>query len=255
MAGRSRDGRVLGGARDPAPRARDRKPAAHVGDARRADARPCSATGRRRRRRAHGRGDRLERSRATRDSRSRVHPVVPGTNRAELLGAARARQIERRDASRCPDEASVGTAPEIRGIDTLGQYAGRQAAHAGRAAREGRAPRLLDVLVHQLPADAPPPRGMGSRVSRSGAHDRRRAQPGVRVRARARQRARGGEASGRSLPGRARQRLRHVARVLEPVLARGVPHRPKRAPALPPLRRGQLRGHRRADPCAARRDR
>ena len=33
VAGRPRDGRVLDGARDPAPRARDRKPAPHVGDA------------------------------------------------------------------------------------------------------------------------------------------------------------------------------------------------------------------------------
>ena len=70
--------------------------------------------------------------------------------------------------SAVPGEASVGHGTGVPGDRHVGQHAWRQAPDAGRAAREGRARRLLDVLVHQLPADAPPPRGMGSRVSAAG---------------------------------------------------------------------------------------
>src|SRR5262249_56576324 len=52
------------------------------------------------------------------------------------------------------------------------------AQHSGtftcRVAREGRARRLLDLLVHQLSAHASAPRAMEQRVPLEGARDRRR---------------------------------------------------------------------------------
>ena len=56
-----------------------------------------------------------------------------------------------------------------------------------------------------------------------------------------------------ALPGRARQRLRHLERVAEPVLAGQVPDRRARPRPLLALRRGRLRGDRAGDPGAARR--
>ena len=71
--------------------------------------------------------------------------------------------------------------PNFRGIAALAQ---QQAADALAAARQGRAGRLLDVLVHQLPAHAAAPQGLGRRVPQGRARDRRRPHARVRVRAR-----------------------------------------------------------------------
>ena len=59
---------------------------------------------------------------------------------------------------------------------------------------------------------------------------------------------------GVGVSGRARQRLRDLACVLEPVLAGEVPDRPGRPHPLPPLRRGRLRGYGATDPPTARRN-
>ena len=58
-----------------------------------------------------------------------------------------------------------------------------QAPDAGRAARQGRPDRLLDVLLHQLPAHAAAPEGVVGDVPPEGARDRRRPYARVRVRA------------------------------------------------------------------------
>ena len=59
------------------------------------------------------------------------------------------------------------------------------------------------------------------------------------------------DARGDPLPGRAGQRLRHVGRVRQPVLAGALLHRRARARPLRALRRGRLRPHRAGDPRAA----
>ena len=56
---------------------------------------------------------------------------------------------------------------------------------------------------------------------------------------------------GIAAPRAARQRLRHVERVREPVLARQLPRRPRRPRAVRPLRRGPVRPHRGRHPHAA----
>ena len=69
-------------------------------------------------------------------------------------------------------------APRRRRVDQ------HEAADARLAARQGRARRLLDVLVHQLPAHAAAPEGLVRDVPRQRARDHRRAHARVRVRAR-----------------------------------------------------------------------
>ena len=81
------------------------------------------------------------------------------------------------------------------------------------AARQGRADRLLDLLLHQLPARAALRAGVGGEVPGPGPRRDRRARARVRVRERHRQRAPGGEGPGGRLSGRGRQRLRDLARV------------------------------------------
>src|SRR5919202_605871 len=133
----------------------------------------------------------------------------------------------------------------------LAEHVRRPAALARVATREGRAGRLLDVLLHQLPAHAPAPGGVGPRLPQGRPRDRRRPHARVRLRALAVECALGNAASRRPLPRRARQRLRHVGRLLEPVLARRVPPRPARPRPPLPLRRGRVRPHGAADPAAA----
>ena len=108
--------------------------------------------------------------------------------------------------------------------------------------------------MHQLPPDLAPSRGVGRGVPEGRADDHRRAQPRVRVRARSRQRPFCRAPPRHPLPGRARQRLRHLAGVRQPVLAGEVPHRPHGANSLPPLRRGRLRRDGGAHSSAPRRD-
>ena len=103
--------------------------------------------------------------------------------------AARARQGSRRQAARSPPDTTpaarrspdYGVAPAIHADGALVQLA---AADAAAAARQGRADRLLDVLVHQLPAHAPAPQGVGRGLPQARARDHRRAHARVRVRAR-----------------------------------------------------------------------
>ena len=69
-------------------------------------------------------------------------------------------------------------------------------------------------------------------------HDRRRAHAGVRLRTGEGERPRQRREARDPVPDRARQRLRDVERVAQPVLAGEVPDRPRGARPLLPLRRG-----------------
>ena len=74
-------------------------------------------------------------------------------------------------------------------------------AHARRAARPRRAGRLLDLHVHQLPAHAPLPQGLGRPLPPVRADDRRRPYAGVLLRAGRRNVAGAIESLGIEVPG------------------------------------------------------
>ena len=130
------------------------------------------------------------------------------------------------------------------------QHAGRRAARLRGPPRQGRAGRLLDLHLHQLHPHAALPEGLGRALPRRRARDRRRPHARVPVRARRRQRARRDQPERHPLPGRAGQRLRHLERLRQPVLAGEVPDRREGPGALHALRRGRLREDRERDPRA-----
>ena len=101
---------------------------------------------------------------------------------------------------RPPQLPALGAGAGLHRHPAVVQHAGRPAADAGRPARPGRARRLLDLHVHQLPAHAPLPRGLGRALPRGRADHRRRAHAGVLLRARRRQRRRGDRALGIRYP-------------------------------------------------------
>ena len=103
--------------------------------------------------------------------------------------------------------------------DRLAQFA---AADAGRPARQSRAGRLLDLHLHQLAPHASLYPGLGREVPGSGIGRDRRAHARVRFRARPRQRAPSREGDEGRLSGRARQRLRDLAGLQQPLLARAL---------------------------------
>ena len=193
-----------------------------------------------------------------------LQTVIPGyteslQERVERSSAAQ-RELGELTGARAPkatgssDERARGLrpragVPRARGLDQL------QAADAAGPARPRRPDRLLDVLLHQLPAHAPAHPRVGRPLPRRRADDRRRPHARVRVRARAVERAREREEARAPLPGRARQRLRHVGGLAQPVLAGEVPDRPERARPLLPLRRRRVRhdGGARSARCSAKR--
>ena len=73
-----------------------------------------------------------------------------------------------RCAGRWNERRHAPRAPELRGLDNWLNTPGQTAVDR-RPAREGRHRRLLDVLVHQLPADAPASEGVGRGVPRARA--------------------------------------------------------------------------------------
>ena len=145
------------------------------------------------------------------------------------------------------------SAPRLHRHHRLVEHPGRQAADARRAARQGRSRRLLDLLLHQLPAHAAACRGLVPRLRQGRLRRRRRPHPGVRVRARRLERRAQAAALGVRYPVADRRRLRDLERLRQRVLAGRLPDR--RAGRRPPrpLRRGRLRDDRAADPPAPRR--
>ena len=94
--------------------------------------------------------------------------------------------------------------PPLDGINAVAQLG---PADPREAARQGRADRFLDLLLHQLPALDPLCPGLGRTLSRRRAGRDRRPRARIRVRARRRQRPRRGRRSRHPLSGRDRQRL------------------------------------------------
>ena len=148
----------------------------------------------------------------------------------------------------------LGDAPEFVGNQRWFNTPGGRPLTLAGLRGQGRADRLLDLHVHQLHAHA---------ARTSSAWDARYRADGLQIvgvhtpefaferkdarnveQAIARQRDR-----LRRRPG---QRLRHLERLREHVLARQVPDRRDGQGALHPLRRGRLRGDRGGDPRAAR---
>ena len=225
-------------------RDRVRRPA---GRARVPRARPARPPRLGRARRRSGARDHARRRPEPADRPARLHGGAPEALRALRLGPARAARADRRP--RPPgDRRRHGEARGLRPGARLPRdraLAQLEAADAPRAARPRRPGRLLDVLVHQLPADAAARPRLGRALPRRRADDRRRPLARVRVRARPVERARERPQARRPLPRRAGQRLRHLAVVAQPVLAGQVPDRQARPRALLPLRRGRLLGRRR----------
>ena len=105
---------------------------------------------------------------------------------AQRGASAPARRRPRRAVADLP---VLAAAPEIRGTQRWFNTPERPPAVARVAARQGRADRLLDLLVHQLHPHAAAPQGVGRALPRRRTDDHRRARAGVPVRARRRQRA------------------------------------------------------------------
>ena len=169
--------------------------------------------------------DRVQRRQDAPDQDRRLHPVA-AEGRAQLLHAQAAR-------SALPDRrAGLERAEGLRAGAGLQRHLDVDQLEAGDdlvASRQGRARRLLDLLVHQLPAHAAAPQDVGCRLPEGGPADRRRAHARVRVRARPFQRPQGDARARRPLRGRDRQRLQDVGRVPERRLADRVPRRPDAA--------------------------
>ena len=113
-----------------------------------------------------------------------------------------------------------------------------------------RADRFLDLHLHQLAAHASLRPRLGRKYAGPRAGRDRRAHPGVRRRARSRQRPPGRQGHAGRLPGRGRQRLRHLECVREPLLAGVLLRRRPGADSAPSLRRRRVRTVR-DDPAAA----
>ena len=123
----------------------------------------------------------------------------------------------------------LGPAPEFvdnqRWFNTPG---GRPLTLRG-AARPGRAGRLLDLQLHQLPAHAALPEGLGQALPQGRPDDRRRPLARVPLREGRGQRRRSDRAQRHPLPGRPGQRPRDLERLRQPVLAGRVLRRRPRA--------------------------
>ncbi len=238
---------------------------------------PAVRSGRRRDHDRHGAGHRLQRGRAAPAPHAELarRPELERGEQRRGPGAARragrrlgglgcrfggsSQGSTARDPGRvltfdqCEADPSVladcGPAPELTGITGLAQH---RPAHPGRPARQGRARRLLDVLVHQLPAHAAVPDRLVREVPRRRARDRRRALPRVRLREGHRERQGQRRPPRGHLPDRAGQRLRHLAGLSPALLAGALPHRRHRRGATGALRRGLVRPDRGTDPPAAR---
>ena len=149
------------------------------------------------------------------------------------------------------DAAAVRAGPGHPWDHPVVEHPGRQAAVDRRAEGPGGAGRLLDVLVHQLPALPSPCRGVepglcADGLTVIGVHTPEFAFEHVvsNVTQAAKQ-------LGVCLSDRHRQQLRHLERLRERVLAGRVPDRRHRARSARRLRRGELRPDRDLHPPAS----
>ena len=180
-----------------------------------------------------------------RDLARRVQPAERPARPVALRGRGH-RAPGRRSGAPAAPRPRAG----VHGQPALVQHPRRQAAEPRGAARQGRARRLLDLYVHQLPAHAALPRGVGRALSPRRPGHRRRPLAGVPLRARCRQRGGRHPPRGDPLSGGAGQQARDLGRLGQPVLARRLPHRRARPGPRRALRRGRLRPDRDGHPGA-----
>ncbi len=230
-------GRVQRRRGDPAARdghSRRRDPVPGQGGAR---TYPCGADRRRRDHDRHGAGHRVQRGRAA----AAPHPELArgpelqrrerrrGPGAARLPGRRVGRWVGRRLDGRVAGHpgGGRGSRADLRPVrvgpigtgrlrpgaraDRHHRLAQHRPAHPGRPARQGRARRLLDVLVHQLPAHAAAPDRLVREVPRRRARHRGRALPRVRLREGHRERQGQRRPARGHVPDRSGQRLRHLA--------------------------------------------
>ena len=144
-----------------------------AGDAARSAARPATPPGARRRRRADGARDRLQRRPALPDRDPRLHGGAPEKVEQSERAQRELAQAEGQHARARPRARPSGTsapAPELHRASRTGSTATPLTLAA--AARQGRPRRLLDVLVHQLPAHAAAREGLGPHLPRPRARRR-----------------------------------------------------------------------------------
>ena len=127
--------------------------------------------------------------------------------------------------------AEPGTGPQLHRHHGLVQHTGQPAAEPELPEGQGGARRLLDLLVHQLPALVTPCRGLVQRLQEGRARRRRGVGTRVRLRARGLQRGERGRKPGHRLPGRRGRQPGDLDGLQQRVLAGGVPHRPDRGRA------------------------
>ncbi len=120
----------------------------------------------------------------------RLHRQAPALHRVDQLGAGTAREAAQRASPSQGRDHRLRARTGVHEDRALAQHAGRPAAHDRGPAGQGRASRLLDVLVHQLHPHPAAPARLVRGLPSARARDRRRPHARVRLRARARQRAR-----------------------------------------------------------------
>ena len=150
--------------------------------------------------------------------------------------------------------ARAGRARRSSAGSTTGSTRRRQAALDRRPARKGRDRRLLDLLLHQLPANAPHLKAWDEGYRRAGL-----VIVGVHAPEFAFERVSSNVRSavkrlGIRYPVRPGQRLPDLARIRQRLLAGQVPDRQDRPRALHALRRRGVRRDRELDPAAAGRE-
>ena len=137
------------------------------------------------------------------------HPALPRGRAGRRGGPAR---------SICPMPVPLPSCGDLRDLQHR-----RRTAEAVVAAGQGRARRLLDLLLHELPPDDPAPAGAPRALPRTGPDGARGPHARIRLRGRRRQRGRRGPRSRHHLPGGARSGLRDLGRVRDALLADDLP--------------------------------
>ncbi len=202
-------------------------------------------------------GPRLPRRRSPRKLDAGLHDVLAEQDREQRLGVARAREGARRASAAAAVQSTTGGLPDYGLAPPLkpdGAWINTQPLTLAQLRGKVVLDRLLDVLVHQLPAHAAAPQVVVRDVPQGRLRDHRRAHSRVRVRTRHFERARRREAARDHLSRRAGQPVQDVGRVREPVLAGGVPDRQDRPHPSHELRRRRVREDREPDPATARRE-
>ena len=177
--------------------------------------------------------------------------------RASRAGSPTCEAAARRRRRAAPRQAAAGKrlpvyfrAPDFTGTQQWFNTPGGRPLSLSQLRGPGRPGRLLDLHLHQLHPHAALHRGLVPEVPPRRVHRRRGAHARVPVREGRLERPAGDRRLRPHLSGRPGQRLRHLDRLRQPVLAGGLPDRRHREGPARPLRRGLLRRDRAGDPRA-----